>query len=99
MRTESGTVKLRLVVEDDLTLNGMAVKGVTVESGALLILNGTVVGDLLVQRDAKAEVNGTVHGELVNQGGTVNLRGVVHGRVNTISGETNIDQNAVVTEP
>jgi hypothetical protein len=98
MRIERGTVKARLIVEDELTLDGMAVEGVTVQSGALLILNGTVVGDLVVQRDARADVNGTVHGDLVNEGGTVNLKGVVRGRVNTVSGKTNIDPKAVVAD-
>ena len=99
MKTERGKIESPLIVEEDLALYGMAVKGATVRPGRLFRMYGTVVGDVVVEREARAEIDGTVHGDLINLGGTVNLRGTLRGRVRTEGGITNVDPNAVIVEP
>ena len=74
-------------IEGDCTLigdemiNGMVDGTLTVESGVHCLLNGMVTGDLVGRAGAVIEVNGTVCGSLVSEGATVDVRGVVSGRV------------------
>lgn len=96
MKIETGKIDHPLQITEELRLDGMAVAGVTVLPGSMLLLNGTVFGDVVVLEGASAEVNGTVHGDLINRGGEIELRGTLHGSVRTESGTTRVDPEAVI---
>ena len=93
MKTESGKIEGDYRVTGPFQLNGMATGNVTVEGGGVFHLNGTVVGTLTVEAGGAAIVRGTVGGNVVNDGGSVEIFGVVRG---SVIGTATIDVNAVL---
>lgn len=76
MKTILGTIEGSIVLRKDTELLGVAKGMVTVPAGVHLLMEGMVMGDLVVLAGGSAQVNGTVMGYIINDGGTVNLRGV-----------------------
>ena len=93
MHIENGQIDGDIEVTQDFQLNGVVNGNVSVISGATFILNGIVMKDINITATSSCNLNGTVMGNVVNNGGTVNIEGVVNG---IIIGSTNISPNAVI---
>jgi len=93
MTIESGKIEGDFEVDENLKLHGMITGNAFVKNGATLRLHGTVCKDLTIEEGSKAIINGTVCGNVINEGGVVEVYGVVYGNV---SGPVNIDGNAVI---
>jgi len=93
MNTESGKIEGNINITEESQLNGIINGSASVKSGAYFRLNGVVSKDLIVEAGASVDVNGVVNGNIINEGGTVNVAGVVRG---TIHGPANVSVNAVV---
>lgn len=76
MKTILETIEGSIVLRKDTELLGVAKGMVTVPGGVHLLMEGMVMGDLVVLSGGSAQVNGTVMGYIINDGGTVNLRGM-----------------------
>lgn len=77
MRTIDADVQGPTIVRQDTRLNGVVTGDVTVPPGVRLELNGTVRGNLLTCSGSRAVINGAVLGNLFNQGGEVEIFGLV----------------------
>lgn len=77
MRTIDADVQGPTIVRQDTRLNGVVIGDVTVPPGVRLELNGTVKGNLLACPGSQAVINGAVLGHLFNEGGEVDIFGLV----------------------
>lgn len=99
MRTEDGVVRGSVEVSDDFTLRGIADGHVTVVHGGCLDLCGICAGSLTIQPGGFATVRGIVNGDVFNDGGNLDVRGIVCGHVETTSeGVTSISPDARVLD-
>jgi cytoskeletal protein CcmA (bactofilin family) len=83
-------------IEEDTTIHGMIVGNVQVLDGVTLHLHGMVIGQVLLKEKSNVYLHGTVNGDVINQGGMLEIFGVVNGKVVKESGKTIIDSNAIV---
>ncbi len=80
----------------DTRLTGMVRGDATIPSGRKVEIKGMVTGDLKVAAGASVEIDGMVIGTVINDGGYVNIRGMV-GRVVDIGPvKANVPPGAVV---
>lgn len=93
MSIEHGKIEGDYEVLEDLQLYGMITGNAVVKKRATLELFGRIAKNLTVERGAKVVIKGTVSGDVINQGGTVEIYGIVRGNVN---GPANIDKEAVI---
>jgi len=77
MRTIDAELHGPTIVRQDTRLNGVVNGDVTVPSGVRLELNGTVRGNLLTCPGSYAVIHGAVTGHLFNEGGEVEIFGLV----------------------
>lgn len=63
-----------VVVKDGgtLILQGMALKTITIEEGAIVYIAGTVNGDV-INKGGKVSISGTVSGKVLKQAGETNI--------------------------
>jgi hypothetical protein len=80
LQIENGKIEDNLIVNRQLTLNGMVTGQTTVAPGASFHLYGICCQDLIVSSGATAVIFGTVVGDLINEG-VVELRGIIQGNV------------------
>lgn len=87
MRTLSNILTSDLEVADAVRLSGMACRNVVVASGGALEMSGMIAGDLIVRAGGVARVSGMVAGILRNEGGEVEISGMVR-RLQEVAGTT-----------
>lgn len=95
MKFENGKVSGDLVVERDLTLNGMVTGNVHVKGSSKLILNGMCLGSLQIDSGSEVDIRGTVQGDIKNLGGVLKINGIVQGNV-ADAGTTVVSEAAIV---
>ncbi|WP_413472530.1 hypothetical protein [Shewanella baltica] len=95
MKFENGKVSGDLVVEHDLTLNGMVSGHIHVKENSKLILNGMCLGDLQVDAGSEVDIRGIVQGNIRNLGGVLKINGIVQGNVSD-AGTTLVSEGAIV---
>lgn len=96
MRTEQGKIEGDLEVKEPFTLLGMVTGNISVVNGGVLHLHGMCAKSVVVRSGGIAKLHGMVSGDALNNGGSLDVQGTVHGAVRTISGTTVISPNAVV---
>lgn len=96
MKKTHGKLEGDLTVSEDFELHGTASGNAVVKSGATLQLHGTVGGDLHVEPGAIVGLHGTVNGDAVNDGGILRVFGTIHGTLIQNSGDTAVDDRAVI---
>ncbi|SGZ01868.1 polymer-forming cytoskeletal protein [Moritella viscosa] len=95
MKHESGRISGDLVVNENLTLNGIVTGNITVHTNITLVLNGMCLGELTLEPESNANSKGTVKGSIHNNGALLKINGVVQGDV-TDGGETIVSSGARV---
>jgi cytoskeletal protein CcmA (bactofilin family) len=78
-----------------LTLYGMIIGNVRVDSNCSADIYGLINGDIHISAGAAVNVHGTVNGTIYNNDGTVRIWGTVE-RIVTTNGETFIKGDAVI---
>lgn len=96
MRTISNVIKGDLEVSADTHLLGIVAGSVVVHGGANFLLDGIVSGDVTLASGSSATLRGTVGGSVLNNGGRLEILGIVTGSVQRKDGQTRIDAKAVV---
>lgn len=97
MPVERGKIEGAVELSDELQLDGMVAGDVTVLDGGHLILRGTCCKNLLIRPGGTVDLYGTVSGDVTNQGGFLEVHGIIRGKLNTIDGgDTYVDVNAQV---
>ena len=94
----SKKIEGNVVIEKDTNLRGMIVGNVEVLDGATLYLRGSLNGRLYIYEGAKVLLYGTNNGDVINDGGILEVFGVINGRLFRERGRTLIDDNALVEE-
>ena len=77
MHTVNNAVRGPTIVRRDTRLNGVVEGDVTVPTGVTLELNGTIKGNLMACKGSHAVINGVVRGRIFDEGGTVEIYGLV----------------------
>jgi cytoskeletal protein CcmA (bactofilin family) len=85
-----------VLLNEDTKLHGMFVGMTTVSSGVTLILHGTVTKDLIVEEDSKVMLHGMVIGDVVNNGGHLEVFGMITGKLIRNRGKSIVDPKAVI---
>jgi len=85
-----------VIIEEDTTLEGMIVGNVTVTGAAEFVLRGMVRGTVTVLENSVVYLHGTVNGDVINNGGSLEVYGMIKGRLFRERGETFIDDNAMI---
>lgn len=98
MRLVSGVVSDALSVSDEVRIDGMVTGNVSVLAGGVLHVYGMCVKDVLVGAGGSAKLMGLVNGNVINDGGTLEVAGTVHGSVTTLKGQTTVSPQAVVVK-
>ena len=93
MNTENGKIEGNINITEDFQLNGVVTASASVINGAYFKLNGVVSKDLTIAAGSSVDVNGVVNGNIINEGGVVNVTGVVRG---SLYGAAHVSANAVV---
>jgi len=83
-------------LEQDVELHGIILGSVIVPAGRLFHVCGAVSGSVHLEARARVFLYGYVGGDVVNNGGCLELYGVVNGRVIRQAGTTRIDRQALV---
>lgn len=84
-----------MIIDTDTKFNKMYSGNITVTNAATFTLFGMVNGNITINPNCTCIIHGMVNGTVVNTGGTVNIYGTVS-KVNDISGQTHIYDNAVI---
>lgn len=77
MDSVQGKIEGPFFIDRDLAVHGMITELATVRSGCTLVLHGMVTGDLVVEAGARATIHGMVNGTVMNDGGHVEIFGMV----------------------
>ena len=77
MQTVNARLRGPRIVHQDTRLNGVVEGDLTVPPGVRLELNGTVKGNLLACAGSQTVITGVVLGRLFNEGGLVEIFGLV----------------------
>ncbi len=77
MQTVNHDVRGPTIIRRDTRLNGAVHGDVTVPPGVHLELNGSIKGNLLVCKGSRAVINGVVRGRVFDEGGAVEIYGLV----------------------
>ena len=96
MRTEHGKIEGNQTVKDELKLHGMIVGNAEVLAGGTLYLHGMIMGDLVVEVGGNVILHGMVLGNVTNNGGTMEIYGMICKRLIRMSGSTQVDENAKI---
>ena len=83
-------------VNENLRFRGQIVGTATVQADITLILEGQITKNLILQKDSTAYLHGTVSGDVINNGGHLEVFGVINGSLVEKGGITVIDSNAIV---
>lgn len=68
-----------LEITSDGTVRGMVGGDVIVASGVHATIKGMVAGDVIIEPGAMVRITGIVSGRVVDQGGMVEMKGMVAG--------------------
>ena len=81
-------------INEDTQLHGMIVGSTTVSRNSILQLHGMIIGDLILEENSTVYLHGMVNGNIINNGGYLEVFGIVNGKIIRESGKTIIDSNA-----
>ena len=96
MRIINDKIEGDTIINEDTQLNGMIVGKTTVAEGIQLELNGMIVGNVVVEKNSAVYLCGEVVGNVVNEGGRLEVFGIVKGKVLRKDGDTFVDSKAIV---
>lgn len=96
MKNVSEKITGNYVVNEDTMISGMVTGCVNVEPFCTLKLSGMICKDLTVLENASVYLHGRVSGDVYNRGGVLKIYGTISKNVYTISGDTFIDENAMI---
>ena len=77
MRKLDGKIEGPFSIDEDLAMHGMITVSALVRSGVKFILHGMITGDLTVEPGARVIIHGAVNGVVINDGGRVEIFGIV----------------------
>ena len=86
------------IVKENCKLHGLVTGSVTVEENVSLDIHGMVCKNVLVMQGAILHSHGTVGGKILNQGGLVEIWGVVEKDIDNMSGSVVIHKDAIVNK-
>jgi hypothetical protein len=93
---ERGKIDGDLHVADGLDLFGMVTGNLTVSAGGMAVIYGMVLGNLIVRPRGEAILQGMICGNAVNEGGTLEIQGMVVGSLDASEGTTMVADGAVI---
>jgi len=96
MTIEHGKIEGDFTVHGEFMLHGMITGSATVETGAKLALHGMVCGDLIIENGAQVDLHGMVCRDVWNNGGTLEVRGMIIGTLHEHAGQTTVADNASI---
>ena len=85
-----------ITLNEDTKLHGIIAGAATVSQNVLLHLHGVVAGNLTLEPDSHVVLHGIASGDVINNGGFLEVFGIVNGRVIRNAGNTEIAQKAVI---
>lgn len=98
MKTIKHKIMADTVLDEDTLLEGMIVGSTTVSENRKLRLYGDIIGNLSVRKGSDVLLYGTVNGNIKNEGGHLEILGIVNGKIDTLGGTTHIDPNAIILD-
>ncbi|KIL46946.1 hypothetical protein KP77_25150 [Jeotgalibacillus alimentarius] len=96
MKEIEGKIEDNIEIEEDTVLRGMIVGDVQVIGSAEFILSGMVVGDITLYENTNVYIRGTVSGDVINKGGSLEVYGVIDGKLIKEQGTNLIDKDAII---
>jgi len=95
MKIIDGVHRGSLVLDSSTTISGILEGNLTITDGNTAIITGTISGDIVVMPGGRAVVNGVVRAAAINEGGYLEIAGIIQHGVQTNAGETVILPGAV----
>lgn len=97
MKVIKDKIEQNTAISEDTQLLGMIVGLTTVSKNVIFQIHGMIIGDLILNEGATVYINGIVDGNIANNGGHLEIFGIVNGKINTDIGETIIGPKAIVS--
>jgi len=98
MKVIRDKVEGSIVLSEDTQLHGMIVGSVMVPKDTVLQLHGMIIGSLTLREESTVYLHGMVMGDVINEGGHLEVFGMVNGKVIRKSGKTMVDSKAIVRD-
>jgi hypothetical protein len=96
---ETGKVDHPLVVDEDVTLAGMAARGVVVRPGATLMVHGIVGGGVTLEESARLVLTGTGSGLFtIGPDAVLEITGSFKGAFGRVEGDVLVHTGALIHE-
>ncbi|MDT2457555.1 hypothetical protein [Enterococcus avium] len=86
---------IKVIKESNFQLFGMVLGDIQIHDNSTCNINGMVSGDITIFDNAIVKINGTVTGTVINNGGIVDIYGIVGNLIDT-AGKTTVHKNAVI---
>ena len=96
MREIEGKVEGNVTIDEDTILKGIITGNVTVTRDAEFALRGIVNGNITIFESSAVYLRGVVNGDVINNGGSLEVYGIINGRLFRERGETFIDDDAII---
>lgn len=96
MWVERGKIDSDIDIQSEYKLEGMITGNTTVLDGGVLYLNGMISSNVIVQKGGTVFLYGMVNGDVTNDGGYIEIFGMILGNLNEISGEVIIHENSII---
>lgn len=81
-----------------VVIKGQANGNVAVVDGGILIIRGQLNGNLTIHEESEVVIHGQINGDVINNGGNLEVFGMINGRLFRERGNTFIDENAFIKE-
>lgn len=95
MKIFNKKIKYSGLISTDTLIGGTS-KGHLTLDNCSVIIDGMHKGTINCTPNSTLEVNGMLKGTITNSGGYVKITGIINGKINTIDGQTIIDETAII---
>ncbi len=96
MQVIAGQIEAPLTVEGALEVQGIVLGSITVLPAAHLVLRGICRGSVRIAESGVAQLWGIVEGDVSNEGGEVDVFGIVEGAVQGAPSHTRVSSDSIV---
>ena len=96
MKMENGKIEGDFTIDEDFELKGMITGNVKIINNSSAIIHGQISGDLIVNQGTSVLLHGQVLRNASNNGGLLEVYGMISGQLFDNAGETKIHPGASI---
>jgi hypothetical protein len=90
-------VKRDIIADEDVVISGILEGDVYVNKNVNVQINGIVNGNLKITSVSSIKISGTLNGDIINDGGIIEVFGVMNGKIDSENGQCFIHPDAMIS--